>query len=171
SQPERTVDTRNARRLSRHSKDTETSYWLTNMLVYHRFTHEEVTAATGLSDKEIDESVERFQIDPQRRPPRPENARLLVLPYPGGRYPRIGFLDGAVDPQRETKISVFTPWDPESYVVIDVPEAIWSQHGLLYLAHTHVPTVWTKQNVVLEPLEWKRSNSVLTIERVLPNRV
>jgi hypothetical protein len=96
-----------------------------------------------------------------------------MLPYPGGRHPRIGFLDGAVDPQRETKISVFTPWDPNSYVVIDVPEAIWSQHGLLYLAHTHVPTMWTKQNVTLEPLEWKRddSDSILTFERTLPNGV
>ena len=24
------------------------------------------------------------------------------MPYPGGRHPRIGFLEGAVDPQRET---------------------------------------------------------------------
>jgi hypothetical protein len=51
---------------------------------------------------------------------------LFVLPYPGGRHPRIGFLDGAVNPQRETKISVSTPWDEQSYVVVDLPEAIWS---------------------------------------------
>jgi hypothetical protein len=33
-----------------------------------------------------------------------------VLPYPGGRHPRVGFLDGAIDPQRGTKASVFAPW-------------------------------------------------------------
>ena len=64
-----------------------------------------------------------------------------------GRHPRIGFLDGAIRPQRETKISVFTPWDPHSYVVVDVPEAIWSNLGLTYLAHTHIDTVWTKKKI------------------------
>jgi len=95
-----------------------------------------------------------------------------VLPYPGGRHPRIGFLDGAVNPQRETKISVFTPWDEKSYVVADIPEAIWSNLGLTYLAHTHVPTVWTKQNVELEKLEWnRRPDGSLDFERKLPNGI
>jgi len=159
--------------------DDDLRFWLENMLWHHRFTPEEASAATGLSVVQIDEARKRLGVGsrPSALDSRPQVVRML--PYPGGRHPRIGFLDGAVDPQRETKMSVFTPWDPSSYVVIDVPEAIWSQHGLLYLAHTHVPTMWTKQNVTLEPLEWKRTNSggansvepVLTMERVLPNGV
>src|SRR3954467_7564482 len=113
----------------------------------------------------------RLDIGPSTRPPG-EGRKLMVLPCPGGRHPRIGFLDGAVRPQRETKVSVFTPWDPDSYVVADVPEAIWCQHGLLYLAHTHVPTVWTKQGIELKPLEWQRkAEGVLEITRRLPNGV
>ncbi|MHC4520193.1 MAG: hypothetical protein ACYTAS_16505, partial [Planctomycetota bacterium] len=104
------------------------------------------------------------------RAERDANAPLLVLPYPGGRHPRIGFLEGAIDPQRETKFSVFTPWDANSYVVVDVPEAIWSNLGLTYLAHTHVETIWTAQGVELPKLEWKRrDDGSLAIERRLPN--
>jgi len=159
--------------------DDELRFWLENMLWHHRFTSEEASAATGLSVVQIDEARKRLGVGPRPSALGSRTGVVRILPYPGGRHPRIGFLDGAVDPQRETKISVFTPWDPGSYVVIDVPEAIWSQHGLLYLAHTHVPTIWTKQNVTLERLEWKRTNAggansvepVLTIERVLPNGV
>ena len=43
-------------------------------------------------------------------PVRKEGEPLLVLPYPGGRHPRIGFRDGMIRPQRETKASVFAPW-------------------------------------------------------------
>lgn len=146
--------------------------WLTNMLVHHRFTRDEVTAATGLSGEEIDRYIRQFKIKPEHRPARPNNAPLLVLPYPGGRHPRIGFLDGAINPQRETKISVFTPWDQDSYVVVDVPEAIWSNLGLIYLAHTHVPTVWTNQGIELPKLEWqRRPDGLLVSERTLPNQI
>src|SRR5262249_46235817 len=95
-----------------------------------------------------------------------------VLPYPGGRHPRIGFLDGAIRPQRETKASVFTPWDDASYVVVDLPEAIFSNLGLTYLAHTHVPTLWTKQGIDLEPLEWnRRAGGMLESSRMLPKGI
>jgi hypothetical protein len=147
-------------------------YWLENLFWHHRFTTEEISAATGLSSNEITTALTRFSITPANRPQRPAGAPLLVLPYPGGRHPRLGFLDGAVDPQRETKISVFTPWDDSSYVVVDVPEAIWSNLGLTYLAHTHVPTIWTKQNVKLPSLEWnRRSDGSFDFERVLPNGI
>src|SRR6202008_264781 len=99
----------------------------------------------------VRDALKKFDISATTRPKRPGG--LLVLPYPGGRHPRIGFLAGAVRPQRETKVSVFAPWDETSYVVADVPEAIWSNLGLTYLAHTHVDTVWTKQQIELEPLE------------------
>jgi hypothetical protein len=147
-------------------------YWLENMVWYHRFTPAEITAATGLSEAEAAAALKEWDIRSQTRPKRPADAPLLVLPYPGGRHPRIGFLEGAIDPQRETKVSVFTPWDEASYVVVDVPEAIWSNLGLTYLAHTHVPTLWTREKVELEPLEWTRHrDGSLTSERKLPNGI
>ena len=42
---------------------------------------------------------------------------------------------------------------------------------LLYLAHTHVPTHWTKQGIVLEPLEWHAIPGGWQLERSLPNQV
>lgn len=149
--------------------DADARFWLENMLGYHRFTADEVREAAGLSRDEMAATVKRLNIS--TNPPVAKD-RLTVLPYPGGRHPRIGFLDGAVDPQRETKVSVFLPWDSSSYVVADVPEAIWSNLGLTYLAHTHVPTVWTKQNVTLPALEWKRiGEGAYSMERTLPNGI
>jgi hypothetical protein len=150
--------------------------WLENMVWRHRFTLAEVGAATGLSEPEIAAAVRKFNIQPENAPPREPNGPLLVLPYPGGRHPRIGFLDGAIRPQRETKVSIFTPWDNASYVVADVPEAIWNEtdgrRELLYLAHTHVPTMWTRQGIELPRLEWRADDSgALVCEREFPNRV
>jgi hypothetical protein len=156
----------------RPATDSGVSDWLTNMVGYHRFTLEEVHSATGLTLPEIDAAIKRFDIAPGRVPARRPGDPLVVLPYPGGRHPRIGFLEGAVDPQRETKISVFAPWADGGYVVADVPEAIWSNLGLTYLAHTHVPTVWSKQNIELEQLEWTRlPDGQLQCERTLPNGI
>ena len=148
--------------------ETDLRYWLENMVTHHRFQMDEVSAATGLSFKDIASALRRLEI-----PASPEVSSLnglRVMPYPGGRHPRIGFLDGAIDPQRETKISVFTPWDPSSYVVVDVPEAIWSNLGLTYLAHTHIDTVWSKDNIALPPQEWQcRAGGTLRLARTLPN--
>jgi hypothetical protein len=156
----------------RPDNDGELKYWLGNMVWYHLFTNEEIRAATGLTESEIVAALAKFNIRPDNRPRRAEDAPLLVLPYPGGRHPRIGFLDGAIDPQRETKFSVFTPWDVHSYVVVDVPEAIWSNLGLTYLAHTHIDTIWTKQDIILPRLEWNRHpDGTLDIERKLPNGI
>jgi hypothetical protein len=150
--------------------DADAKFWLENMLGYHYFTIDEVHDATGLSNKEISATIERLQMNTIRTSFAKD--RLTIQPYPGGRHPRIGFLDGAVDPQRETKISIFLSWDHSSYVVADVPEAIWSNLGLTYLAHTHVPTIWTKQNTNLPPLEWKRvDGGALTMARTLPNGI
>lgn len=152
--------------------DADLRYWLENMVWYHRFTNKEITAATGLVEKEILAALKKFDIRPDNQPERAEDAPLLVLPYPGGRHPRIGFLDGAIDPQRETKFSVFTPWDSNSYVVVDVPEAIWSNLGLTYLAHTHIDTIWSRQGIEMEKLEWNRhEGGRLDIERKLPNGI
>jgi hypothetical protein len=154
------------------TSDADLRSWLENMVWHHHFTPDEIRAATGLSESKITAALERFNITAGNKPRRPIDAPLLVLPYPGGRHPRIGFLDGAIRPQRETKVSVFTPWDDTSYVVVDVPEAIWSNLGLTYLAHTHVPTVWSKRNIALEPLEWhRRSDGSFELERKLPNAI
>ena len=146
--------------------------WLRNMVWYHDFSILEIRQATGMSAAEITAALRRLNVSRDTRPAQTADAPLRVVPYPGGRHPRIGFLDGAIRPQRETKISVFTPWDPDSYVVVDVPEAIWSNLGLTYLAHTHVPTVWSMQNIELPPLEWQRNDDgSLQFSRALPNGI
>ena len=152
--------------------DADLRFWLENMLWHHHYSLEEMQSVLGLPIPEIQASLTRFDILPKNKPVRVSNARLLMLPYPGGRHPRIGFLDGAVNPQRETKLSIFTPWDPTSYVVLDVPEAIWSNLGLTYLAHTHIPTIWSKQDTALPRLEWnRRADGSFDSERILPNGI
>ncbi len=156
----------------RPADDVELRFWLENMILDHRYSMDEVRAATGMTDQEVWAAMVRFGLPSRKKEPRAAGEPLRVRPYPGGRHPRIGFLDGAVDPQRETKLSIFFPSDPESYVVADVPEAIWSNLGLTYLAHTHVPTIWTKQNVTLPRLEWERMpNGDWRMERTLPNGI
>lgn len=155
--------------------DDDLRSWLSNMAA-HRFSDLEMSAATGLSAREIHDALRRLGMDRDVGVPSPPKGRLRVLPFPGGRHPRIGFRDGAIRPQRETKVSVFPPWADGGYVVVDVPEAIWFEPAghreLLYLAHTHVPTWWNKQDLELEPLEWARGeNDTLSIMRRLPNGV
>src|SRR4030095_16642887 len=105
-------------------------------------------------------------------PSRSGDGNLLVLPYPGGRHPRIGFLDGAVNPWRETKASIFLPWEGAGYVVVDLPEALWSNLGLTFLAHTHIPTVWDKQQVAIGHRDWTRlAGGALENRFWLPNKL
>ncbi|QDU82739.1 hypothetical protein Pla110_45010 [Polystyrenella longa] len=149
----------------------ELDEWLKNMVWYHQYTPEEIIQATGLPTEEIEAKLVALKINAETKPALPEN-QLLMLPYPGGRHPRIGFLEGAIDPVRETKISLFTPWDPDSYVVMDLPEALWSNLGLTYLAHVHVPTIWSKENIELEAQEWTRAeDGSLLMSRTLPNGI
>ena len=152
--------------------EDELRYWLQNMYE-HGFSRGEMAAATGLTSEEIEDGIATYVTS---RSERTAGEPLKMLPYPGGRHPRIGFLDGAIRPQRETKVSLFAPWDNGGYAVADVPEATWVQSGggreLLYLAHTHVPTMWDKQGITLEPLEWQRSRAgTLVALRKLPNGV
>jgi len=151
--------------------DAELKSWLENMAAHH-FAPAEMGAALRLTPDQIAAALRRLKIEPARS----TDGTLLVLPYPGGRHPRIGFRDGAIRPQRETKVSVFAPWADGGYAVADVPEAIWFEPGrkreLLYLAHTHIPTYWDKKDTRLEPLEWTRQkDGSLRIERTLPNNV
>ena len=154
------------------ASERELRTWLENMVVYHGFSDAEIAAATGLSESEAAAARNRFDFRPAGPPERSADDPLFVVPYPGGRHPRIGFLDGAVRPRRESKLSVFAPWPEGGYAVADIPEAIWSDRGLIWLAHEHVPTVWTKQGITLEPLEWTRQeNGSLVVERTLPDGV
>ena len=146
------------------------------MVWHHGYSNAEVMAVTGLSEAEVTAALRKFDVKPEGRPKRAADAPLLVVPYPGGRHPRIGSQETEIDPQRETKASVFLPWAPRDYVVVDVPEAIWWNRGgkreLLYLAHTHIPTTWDKQHVKLQPLEWEAVDGrVLRMKRELPNGV
>jgi hypothetical protein len=156
----------------RPQNDRELRYWLENMIVFHHFSVAEVCSATGLSTNEVEAAARKFHLADQKPPARKPGDPLRVLPYPGGRHPRIGFLEGAINPQRETKVSIFTPRDDTGYVVADVPEAIFSNLGLIYLAHTHVPTLWETQKITLPRLEWHRKRGGgLEMERTLPNGI
>jgi len=56
--------------------------------------------------------------------------------------------------------------------VVDLPEAIFSRNRLLFLAHTHVPTIWDEQNVIIDNVDWTREpDGSLRHERVLPNKI
>jgi hypothetical protein len=155
-------------RLPADEKDLR--YWLQNMVWHHRYSVDEIRVATGLESEAIVSALRRLNISDATRPPELSKPKLRVLPYPGGRHPRIGFLEGAINPQRDTKISVFSPWDPTAYVVVDVPEAILSNLGMMYLAHTHNPTIWG--DLQLPRQEWNRSeDGSLDFERSLPNGV
>ena len=146
------------------------NFWLANMLD-HRYTWEEISQVTGYSVDEAKKFVADARIDTSP-PPLRSGESLRVLPYPGGRHPRTGFLEGAMDPQRGTKASIFLPGDPESYVVVDLPEAVFINNRLAFLAHTHIPTMWTEKNRWLENVDWSRSaDGGLTRRQTLPNGV
>lgn len=168
------ADNRSRDNFRRPRDEDDLGYWLRNMQT-HAFDPFEMAAALGISPEEVRSTLEKLALVETDRPLRADTG-LTVLPYPGGRHPRIGFRDGAIRPQRETKVSIFAPWTDGGYVVADIPEAIWwrqsDQSELLYLAHTHVPTIWDRQGIALEPTEWERhDDGRLTSERKLPNGV
>src|SRR5690606_34602731 len=119
--------------------------WLDNMLSAHCYSIEEAAAVCAMPAAEVRQLATKWDLPTTRSP-----SGLNVLPYPGGRHPRAGFLDGAVDPLRGTKASVFLPWDDAGYVVVDLPEAIFSGSQLIFLAHTHEPTIWDGRNIVID---------------------
>ena len=136
-------------------------------MVRHRFTVNEATSVAGLSAEDASDYERRLASRTD-----PEPGAVEVLPYPGGRHPRSGFLDGAIDPLRGTKASIFLPWDPDSFVVVDLPELITSDIGHLFLAHTHVPTIWTDRNRWLDNVDMMPAkDGGLQLEWPLPNGV
>ena len=131
----------------------ELSYWTSNMR-RHAYAKAEMERVAGGQVPDVSASQAR------------------LLPYPGGRHTRTGFREGAIDPMRGTKASIFPPWESGGYVVVDLPEAIFSDMGLLFLAHTHIPTLWNQQNTLIENSDWKRSaDGSLSSDWTLPNQV
>ncbi|BCX47987.1 hypothetical protein HAHE_18950 [Haloferula helveola] len=148
----------------------EMRFWMRNMVWNHHYSIEEIEAATGMAGDEIRSTLSSLEIFEANAPERWSGLR--IAPYPGGRHPRTGYKAAAINPQRETKVSVFAPWDRRSYAVVDLPEALHDPGGYYYLAHTDVPTVWTKMNVHLKPLEWTRDpDGSLSYRRELPNKL
>lgn len=124
----------------------------------------------------LDQDEDKIERASRGNAVRYQPGELELLPYPGGRHPRIGFRDGEFRPQRETKLSLFAPWDPSSYVVIDVPEAIWHARGegrqLLYLAHEDIPTRWDLEGKRVERNEWETvGDRSYRMHKTLPNGV
>ncbi|WP_169980958.1 hypothetical protein [Tautonia rosea] len=145
---------------------------LQNMIVYHSFSLSEMALATGRPIDVIQRAIDHFRLSSETQPELPEDGTILVLPYPGGRHPRIGFLDGARDPRSDTKVSLVSPWAEREYVVVDLPEAIWWEDELLFLAHTHIPTLWTKAGIELPDEPWVvQPDRSLSNQRTLPNGV
>jgi hypothetical protein len=147
-------------------------YWLSNMMEHHHYSLKEASFVCGLAEKEIQYRVAHPDTK-QKKILSPSKKHFpVLLPYPGGRHPRTGFLEGALDPLRGTKASIFLPWDPTSYLVVDLPEAIFSNLGLIFLAHTHVPTVWNDQNEVLTNVDWSlKDDGGMAFRFTLPNGI
>lgn len=140
-------------------------YW-SEVMRAHAYTQPEVLLVTGQQPlpSTTDHSV-------SATPPR-IGSNVAIRPYPGGRHPRIGFREGAIDPLRGTKASVFLPWDPAAYIVVDLPEAIFTNLGLTFLAHTHIPTIWNDRNVTIENTDWQTTDGGGLASRwVLPNGI
>ena len=130
-------------------------FWLSNMMFDHQFSKEEMLQATGYSEMDLDQSLS--QLVPAT-PGSNNNDILKVKPYPGVRHPRINFKDGMLSPMRGTKVSIFLPWDQEEYVVLDLPEALFTQFGLTFLGHKHIPTIFDYQKIVIQNSDWSISD-------------
>ncbi|MBI1386831.1 MAG: hypothetical protein GC154_00095 [bacterium] len=157
-----------AQDVTTETKATRESWrtWLPIMLNDYQYTLDEAAGVLGWSTEEVE--IKRGQLD-QTAPAALDAMR--VLPYPGGRHPRIGFLEGAVDPMRGTKAGVFIPGST-AYFVIDLPEAVWHQNGLLFLAHTHIPTIWDQRGEKIINHDWiRKSEDQLENVWTLPNGV
>lgn len=139
----------------------------TGIMARHGYSADEASRVAGLAADE----VSRYEATLAEKSD-PEPGTVELQPYPGGMHPRIGFLEGAIDPLRGSKASVFLPWDPASYVVVDLPELITSDMRHLFLAHTHVPTIWNARNMWLDNVDMQEvPGPGLELEWALPNGV
>jgi hypothetical protein len=98
-------------------------------------------------------------------------AKIHIGPYPGG-YPRVTKDELCVDPRPDHKLAVYLPWEDSGYIVVDLPEVIFSNIGVLFLGHKHIPTIWTGKNVELETVNWQRlPDGSMKYVRRLPNKI
>lgn len=172
TQDSSTDDQEPASQLRCVTTEADERFWLENMAIWHQYSLQEMSLVLGKTPNEIRDLLSKYDLQTASSMERRSKDRLSIMPYPGGRHPRRGFLEGAIEPQRETKFSVFTPWSATSYVVADVPEAIFTNLGLTYLAHTHIPTIWDAQGMKLPIQEWQRlDNGELKSQRELPNGI
>jgi len=134
----------------------ELGYWR-GVMQQHSYTIAEASQVTGMAEVA------------------PEPVRVngpVLLPYPGGRHMRIGFLEGAINPMRGTKASVFLPWSGAGYLVVDLPEAVMANGKIEFLGHTHIPTKWDEKHVAISNRDWVReSDGSLSSEWTLPDKV
>jgi hypothetical protein len=137
-----------------HQTRTNLEYWVDNMRRFHDFSWQEVSQVSGYSEEKIQKMASGFS-----NPIKPKDEVLTILPYPGGRHPRIGFLEGMIDSMRGTKLSIFLPWDKSQYVILDLPEALFCQLGVTFLGHTHVPTIWDNKKINIENSDWSVTDS------------
>ena len=73
----------------RPADDADLAYWLRNMAA-HRYTRAEMASAMGMAESEIAGAMRRLGITLRGGAVNKRGDLLLVLPYPGGRHPRIG---------------------------------------------------------------------------------
>lgn len=140
--------------------------WIQIML-RHKFTNVEMAAVLGLNEEEILRLLESTtKVSTQN------DGKIEALPYPGGRHPRIDFREGMLSPRRGTELSVFLPWDGEDFVVLDLPEAVFTQYGLTFLGHKHVPTIFDLQKISVPNSDWQQDSLGNWINLwTLPNKI
>jgi peptidoglycan/xylan/chitin deacetylase (PgdA/CDA1 family) len=128
-------------------------YWM-EIMKRHRFTQDEMALVLGAELEDLEDSaVSDFN------PSNKSTEQIEVMPFPGGRHPRVDFKEGMLSPRRGTKLSVFLPWDPDDYIVLDLPEAIFTQYGLTFLGHKHIPTIFDMQKLAIPNVDWKRDST------------
>ena len=116
--------------------DSELRGWLISMLLHHRYTATEAGAALDMTAEQVNSAAKRLGIMnefPRLRHPG-------VLPYPGGRHPRTGFLDGAIRPQRETKVSLFAPGRTAATPWLTFPRRCGTTPGPAVVSCSTLPT-------------------------------
>jgi len=98
-------------------------------------------------------------------------SKIRIGPFPGG-YPRVTKDELCVDPRPDHKLAVYLPWKDSGYMVVDLPEVIFSNIGVLFLGHKHIPTIWTEKNIELKTVNWERlKDGSMKYVRRLPNEV
>jgi len=144
-------------------------YWMENMVIYHKFSKDEIQQVTGFNSIEIESIKDKLDLTGLKDK---FEESIIVKPYPGGRHPRIGFKDGMRSPMRGTKASAFLPWNKNDFIIIDLPEAISSQYGLTFLGHKHIPTIFDYQLIPIANQDWQIiEDGGLKNKWVLPNNM